>query len=131
MNTSQKLTMYIEHQPNGSIHIQGQKDELGHRRGVWEYFDKKNRLELKLFYDENGDLDGYQYGYNECGDIVWSRLFSHGNLLFESLEGQPKRLKPEQIALLKAFTRWLNDKIRSEDELDELINAFNQGKRGI
>jgi hypothetical protein len=131
MNTSQKLTMYIEHQPNGSIHIQGQKDELGYRRGVWEYFDKKNKLKLRLFYDENGDLDGYQYDYNECGDIVGSRLYSHGNLLFESLEGQPKRLKPEQIALLKAFTRWLNDKIRSEDELDELINAFNQGERGI
>ena len=80
---------------------------------------------------KNDYLDGYQYDYNKCGDIVGSRLYRHGNLVFESIQRQPKRLKPEQIALLKDFTRWLNDKIRSEEELDELINAYNEGKRGI
>jgi len=65
---TKELTPHIEYHPNGNVYIKGQKNFVGQREGLWEYFWNNGNIERRIPYKE-GKRDGIAESFYEDGNI--------------------------------------------------------------
>jgi antitoxin component YwqK of YwqJK toxin-antitoxin module len=65
-----ELTPYIEYYSNGNVRIKGQKNSVGQREGIWEFFYKNGKIGIRTPY-KGGKEDGIEEGFYPNGNIYW------------------------------------------------------------
>ena len=78
-----KLTPHIEYHNNGNVWIKGQKNSVGEREGLWEWFYPNGNIYYRTPYKE-GWIDGTQNFYDEQGNITETQLWKDGKLIEET-----------------------------------------------
>jgi antitoxin component YwqK of YwqJK toxin-antitoxin module len=65
---NEELTPYIEYYSNGNVRVKGQKNSVGQREGIWEYFYPNGNIEGRIPYKE-GKMDGIVELFYPSGNI--------------------------------------------------------------
>jgi len=65
---SEELTPYIEYYDNGNVLVKGQKNSVGQREGLWEWFNENGNIECKIPY-VGGKIDRIREYFYENGNI--------------------------------------------------------------
>ena len=86
---SEELTPHIEYYSNGNVWIKGQKNSVGEREGLWEWFYSNGNIYRRTPCKE-GKEHGIQIIYDEQGNITLTQLWKDGELIEETKpEPQP------------------------------------------
>jgi antitoxin component YwqK of YwqJK toxin-antitoxin module len=78
-----ELKPYIKYHPNGNIRVKGQKNSVGQREGLWEWFYEKENILWRTSYKE-GKVDGIEECFDEQGNITETRHWKDGKLIEET-----------------------------------------------
>ena len=107
-----ELTPYIEYYSNGKVFLKGQKNSVGQREGLWEWFYENGNIRMRTPYKEdkidgieeefypNGNINrrtpykgGKRDGIEECfwpnGNITETRHWKDGKLIEETKTIRP------------------------------------------
>jgi antitoxin component YwqK of YwqJK toxin-antitoxin module len=102
-----ELTPHIKYHPNGNVQVKGQKNSVGQREGIWEYFYTNGNIHWRTPYKEGkedgiqeffykygniqrrtpykrGKIDGIEQWFDEQGYIIETYLWKDGELIEET-----------------------------------------------
>ena len=72
-----ELTPHIEYYDNGNVWIKGQKNSVGEREGIWEWFYLNGNIKCRTPYKE-GKMDGIEEIFDEQGNILLRTPYKEG-----------------------------------------------------
>ena len=75
-----ELTPYIKYHLNGNVWIKGQKNSVGEREGLWEWFYENGNIRWRTSYKE-GKIDGIVECFDEQGNIIRTTLWKNGEVI--------------------------------------------------
>jgi antitoxin component YwqK of YwqJK toxin-antitoxin module len=78
-----ELTPYIEYHNNGNVWIKGQKNSVGQREGIEEWFYPNGNIRWRTTY-KDGVWCGIQTFYDEQGKITETRNWKDGEIIEET-----------------------------------------------
>ena len=118
---SEEFTPYIEYWPNGNVHVKGQKNSVGQREGLWEWFYKNGNIYMRTSYID-GKRDGIEEIFYENGNIKWRTPYVEGEE-----DGIEERF--DEHGNIVETILWKNGKIieESKPELTPYIEYFDNG----
>jgi antitoxin component YwqK of YwqJK toxin-antitoxin module len=99
-----ELTPYIEYYPNGNVWVKGQKNSVGQREGLWEWFFKNGNIHYRTPYKggkedgieewfylngniesripyKEGERDGIEEWFDKQGNIIETHIWKDGELI--------------------------------------------------
>ena len=74
-----ELTPYIKYHLNGNVWIKGQKNSVGEREGLWEWFYENGNIRWRTSYKE-GKMDGIEEGFYPSGNISMRTPYKEGKM---------------------------------------------------
>jgi antitoxin component YwqK of YwqJK toxin-antitoxin module len=79
LKKSEELTPHIEHYTNGNVLVKGQKNSVGEREGLWEWFYPNGNIKCRIPY-KNGKEDGIEEVFYENGNISMRIPYKEGKM---------------------------------------------------
>jgi len=74
-----ELTPHIEYYDNGNVFVKGQKNSLGQREGIWEWFWENGIIHFRTPF-KGGKIDGIVECFDEQGNIQSRTPFKGDNM---------------------------------------------------
>jgi len=82
-----ELTPHIEYYSNGNVYVKGQKNSVGQREGLWEWFHPNGNILRRSPY-KKGKIDRIMEWFDERGNINETRVWKDGEIIEESFDEQ-------------------------------------------
>jgi antitoxin component YwqK of YwqJK toxin-antitoxin module len=74
-----KLTPHIGYDRNGNVLVKGQKNSVGEREGLWEWFYPNGNIKWRIPYKE-GKMDGIEELFDFNGNICLRTPYKEGKM---------------------------------------------------
>ena len=74
---SEELTPHIEYCAYGNVLVKGQRNSVGQREGIWEWFYDDGNIKWRIPYKE-GKMDGIEERFDKQGNIRWRIPYVEG-----------------------------------------------------